>query len=72
MIEVDLRGFACPIPVIRTKKVLDEMQEGTVSAIVDNPASKENVMRLARAYGCDVEVELSGEDFRLTITKSTG
>lgn len=72
MIEVDLRGLACPIPVIRTKKALDGMQEGTILAIVDNPASKENVMRLARAYGCDVEVELSGEYFRLTITKSTG
>ena len=72
MIEVDLRGLACPIPVIRTKKVLDEMKEGTILTVVDNPASKENVMRLARAYGCDVEVELSGEDFRLTITKSTG
>lgn len=71
MIEVDLRGLACPIPVVRTKKALDGMQEGTILAIVDNPASKENVMRLARAYGCDVEVELWGEDFRLTITKST-
>jgi tRNA 2-thiouridine synthesizing protein A len=69
MIEIDVRGLACPIPVIRTKKVLDEMEEGTVLTIVDNAASKENVLRLARAYGCEVEVEPSGGDFRITITK---
>jgi tRNA 2-thiouridine synthesizing protein A len=69
MIEIDVRGLACPIPVIRTKKALDEMPEGQVLTIVDNPASKENVLRLARAYGCEIKVEPSGQDFRLTITK---
>ncbi|KPJ58185.1 MAG: hypothetical protein AMS15_09000 [Planctomycetes bacterium DG_23] len=69
MIEIDVRGLACPIPVIRTKKALDEMQEGEILTIVDNPASKENVMRLARAYGCQIKVEPAGEDFRLTITR---
>ena len=24
MIEVDVRGFSCPIPVVRTKKAIEE------------------------------------------------
>ncbi len=27
MIEVDVRGFSCPIRVIRTKKVVDERSD---------------------------------------------
>jgi len=47
MIEIDCRGLACPQPVLRAKKALDNMQEEEVLVIVDNPAAKENLERLA-------------------------
>ncbi|NIN69442.1 MAG: SirA family protein, partial [Anaerolineae bacterium] len=34
MIEVDVRGFSCPIPVVRTKKAMDENPTEQLSVLV--------------------------------------
>jgi TusA-related sulfurtransferase len=62
-IEIDVRGFGCPQPVISTKKALEEMEEGVITIIVDNPAARDNVRRFAESQGCSVDVEKKGEDF---------
>lgn len=67
--EVDARGLACPQPVINTKKVLDSLECGVVTVLVDNAAAKENVTRLARSNGCGVLIEEQEGCYRLTITK---
>jgi len=72
MTELDARGLSCPHPVLETKKVLAGIQEGTVTVIVDNPESKENVYRFALYEGCRVEVDEKGRDFHLHITKRPG
>jgi TusA-related sulfurtransferase len=53
-IQVDVRGLPCPRPVISTKKALEEIDEGTIAVLLDNPESKENVRRFARSQGCEV------------------
>lgn len=67
--EVDVRGLPCPRPVISTKKALDEIKEGTIIVLVDNPESKENVRRFANSQGCKVNVEEREGIFYLEITK---
>lgn len=68
-INVDARGLNCPQPVIITKRALDSIKEGTVTAIVDNAVAKENVAKFATANHCSVTITEEGEHFILTITK---
>ena len=66
---VDCRGQACPIPVLKTKEALSSIDEGTVTVIVDNKASRENVKRFAQKEGCSVEIEEKEGLFYIKITK---
>jgi len=70
--EVDARGLSCPLPVAKTKRALDGIEEGVVVTLVDDETAKGNVMRLAEKMGCQVKVEKVGEEYRLTITKQRG
>ncbi|MDL1970882.1 MAG: sulfurtransferase TusA family protein [Candidatus Desulfofervidaceae bacterium] len=63
-------GEVCPMPVIKTKAILDKMKPGdALEVIVDYPPSKENVKRLAEHEGYQVQIEEAGEKIKLTITK---
>jgi tRNA 2-thiouridine synthesizing protein A len=68
MIEVDVRGFSCPIPVVRTKKALDKNPNESVTVLVESEVSKENVSRLARSKGYSVKMERIGEEYRLLLS----
>ena len=46
--KLDLKGKACPIPVVETKKALDSIEEGIIVVEVDNEVSKNNVERFAK------------------------
>jgi len=70
MIEVDSRGFSCPIPVVKTKKAFDENPKEPITVLVDTEVSKENVSRLARSRGYSVKVEQTKDGFRLLFTPS--
>lgn len=67
--QVDCRRLSCPKPVVNTKKALGEIDEGTVTVIVDNATSCENVKRFAQSQGYQVEVEEKEGTFYLDITK---
>jgi len=47
---LDCRGMACPNAVLKAKGVMDRGSVEGLSAIVDNPAAKENVSLLASDY----------------------
>lgn len=66
--EVDLRGLACPEPVIRLRKILIEAGGGTVRAQVSDQVSVENIQRLAAGLGWSVAAEPEGDCYRLTLT----
>ena len=67
MIEVDVRGFSCPIPVVKTKKAFDENPDEPVSVLVETEVSKENVSRLAKNRGYYVKIEPITDGFRLLL-----
>lgn len=66
---LDARGWACPKPVIETRKILQTENEITV--IVDNKAAKENVSRLATKMQFQVNVEEKDDGIYLYINKGT-
>jgi len=69
MKEIDCRGMSCPQPVVTTKQALDQMTEGELVVVVDNPSSCGNVERFAQNQGCPVDVEKKGENFYIRIKK---
>jgi tRNA 2-thiouridine synthesizing protein A len=68
MTEVDVRGYSCPIPVVKTKKAMDENPEDTLTVLVETEVSKENVSRLARSWGYSIKEEKVSGEYRLTLT----
>lgn len=72
MKEIDARGLTCPIPVVNTKKALEEYpQENEFTVLVDNDAARQNVMKFARQKGCDVKDSQPDEKcFQLVITRN--
>lgn len=68
MTEVDVRGFSCPIPVVRTKKAMEENPDKVIDVLVESVVSKENVSRLAKSRGYSVEVEEVEGGFHLRLS----
>jgi tRNA 2-thiouridine synthesizing protein A len=69
MIEVDVRGLSCPIPVVRTKKAIDANPNQPIVVLVETAVSKENVSRLAQSKKYSVQVEqVAGEEYRVLLT----
>jgi len=66
---VDTRGFSCPHPVIMTKKALDDKQAENITTIVDNKVALENVIRMVKSQGYDLNVEDKGGDYFIHIIK---
>lgn len=56
---VDAIGNPCPIPVIKTKKAIEELggQIGIVETLVDNEIAVQNLTKLAQSKGYNVNAE---------------
>jgi tRNA 2-thiouridine synthesizing protein A len=73
MVEVDVRGFGCPIPVVRTKKVIEQHPNEEITVLVETAVSKENVSRLAQSRKYSVQVEeTAGEGYKMLLTPPEG
>ena len=67
MIEVDVRGLSCPIPVVKTHKAIKEHPNEELTVLVETVVSKENVSRLATNEGYSVEIEPVAGEVRLRL-----
>lgn len=67
MIEVDVRGFSCPIPVVRTQKAIEENPNEILTVVTETGVTRENVSRLAQSKGYTVKVEEVGDDFYIKL-----
>ena len=70
MIEVDAQGFSCPIPVVRTKKAINENPTVMITVLVDSAVAKENVSRMAKSEGYSVKIEEIRDAFCLRLSPS--
>ena len=68
MIEVDVRGFSCPIPVVKTKKAMEDNPKDVLTVLVEAEVSKENISRLAESRGYSVRWEEVSGEYRLALT----
>jgi len=62
--EVDARGLNCPLPILRTKKALNDMTSGQVlKVIATDPASQRDFQAFARQTGNTLidQVSANGE-----------
>ena len=73
-IKVNAMGDACPIPVVKTQKAMQELGgAGTVETLVDNETAVQNLGKLAASKGCTSKTEKLGEnEYRVTITVGAG
>ena len=63
--EVDARGLNCPLPILRTKKALADMQSGDVLKILaTDPGATRDFQAFAKQTGNElVEQQTVGEEF---------
>lgn len=67
---IDARGLSCPQPVLMTLDVIKSCAEKEVHVIVDNEASKENVIRASENKGWTVsEIREDAGEIGITIQK---
>ena len=74
MIKVNAIGDACPIPVVKTKNAIKELNgPGTVEVLVDNEIAVQNLRKLADHKGWSFCWEKrGGGDFQAWITREAG
>ena len=60
--ELNCCGLACPEPVIRCRRMLEEEKPASLRVLVDNTAASENVSRFLGRTGYSVEVRQEGAD----------
>lgn len=71
MEQVDARGQACPLPVVRAKKALAAMDAGRLEVLVDNATAADILESLARALKCTAHRE-DRDDGTFAVTLSKG
>ena len=71
MNSLDVRGMACPMPVVSVKRAL-ESAEGALRVLLDDGAPRENVRRFAQGRGYQVQEEPLEGGFALTISGGAG
>lgn len=72
MIKVNAMGDACPIPVVKTKNAIRELQgAGSVETLVDNEIAVQNLTKMAVQKGYEVHSEkISENEYKVTMTVS--
>ena len=72
MIKVNAIGDVCPIPVVKTKKAMQELNgAGTIEVLVDNEIAVTNVTKMASAAGGTVTFEkLADKEYKIVIEVS--
>ncbi|MCX9009655.1 MAG: sulfurtransferase TusA family protein [Candidatus Methanoperedens sp.] len=71
-IELDVRGEACPYPLIRTKQQVDKLQKGEVLKILANdPVAPQNIDSWAKRSGNELlAVEVNDGTYNIFVRKS--
>jgi selenium metabolism protein YedF len=67
---VDVKGQACPMPLIRTKKALKEISEGeSLKVIINNESSMRNVLHFLEDNGIAAKMEKTGDIYEIYVNK---
>lgn len=69
MKEINACGLTCPEPVLKAKEIIDAEQPNSISVLVDNVASSENVSRFLTSKGYWAQKEQNGENYLIRATR---
>ena len=70
MVKIDVRGFSCPIPLMRVRDAL--AQASVVEVLLDDHCARENILKYARSQGCRcTETALNAAEIKILIEKAT-
>lgn len=63
--EIDTRGLNCPLPILKAKKALADMQSGqTLKVVATDPGSVRDFLAFAKQTGNELlEQKTEGSDF---------
>ena len=59
---VDARGLSCPQPAMLARQALQKLSKGSLEVIVDNSTARENVSRIAKNLGWEIDIDARSED----------
>ena len=72
MKTIDVRGLACPGPVIKTKEIIEKERPAVLDIIVDNKAASENVRLFFESRNYMVSIRQEENDFLVTGKQKSG
>jgi tRNA 2-thiouridine synthesizing protein A len=65
MVELDLCGLSCPLPVIKTQKAMKDHPGEELNIKVDLATARDHVKRLTSENGYDVTIEEVGKEYHI-------
>lgn len=66
--KLDCKGMACPLPVVKAKKAIEEFsEEGILEVTVDNETAVQNLLKLASKSGLSASSSGEGTEFTVRI-----
>jgi len=73
MQQLDLRAFTCPLPLIKVKLWLKQVELGTeITVLLTDPGSRQDIPKFLISLGQEVvELESSPLMLRIKVTKLT-
>jgi len=68
---LDVRGLYCPVPILKARKEMDQLEPGRILEIIsDDPAAEEDLQRWATRMGYQIlERRKKGCEFIFIIKK---
>lgn len=69
--QLDAKGLACPLPVVKTKKAMEKLsQDDILEVFVDNEIAVENLLKFAKVKGYQAEAySVDGQNFKVGLSK---
>ncbi|HAL30343.1 MAG TPA: preprotein translocase subunit TatB [Coriobacteriia bacterium] len=64
MKEVDVRGLSCPMPLMHTKKAIED-DPAEILVHADSGTAKANVVAFLQDAGYSVSVDQTGEEYKI-------
>jgi len=61
--EIDVRGMACPEPVLQTKAALQSEHYPTLKVITGSASAQQNVLDFLKTQGYTARMERTGDDY---------
>ena len=68
MVEIDLRGYECPMPVVKTMKAIEKNPGVVISVLVEKESSCDDISRMSQRKGYSAKTEKISGDYRVTLT----